>query len=137
MPASFEDKCAIQELIARYSHAIDSGNYDAWIDCFAEDGAFEGTRAGRFVGRAALKEFTERFEARRATEYPNVRHCVLNTVTDIEGDTARSSSYLQVLITGKEGTKFAFCGRYADTFVKVDGAWRFQERKVLRDESSV
>lgn len=134
MTASFEDKFAIQELIARYSHSIDSGNYDAWVDCFAEDGAFQGSRSGRFVGRAELKKFTEDFEARRATMYPNVRHCVMNTVTDVEGDKARSSSYLQVLITSQEGTKFAFCGRYDDTFVKVDGAWRFKERKVLRDE---
>jgi len=29
MTASFDDKFAIQELIARHSHAIDSGNYDA------------------------------------------------------------------------------------------------------------
>lgn len=45
-----------------------------------------------------------------------------------------SSSYLQVLITTKEGSKFAFCGRYEDTFVKADGEWRFKDRKVLRDE---
>jgi 3-phenylpropionate/cinnamic acid dioxygenase small subunit len=134
MTAAFEDKCAIQELIARYSHAIDSRNYAAWVNCFAEDGAFEGSRSGQFVGHAALKAFTEQFEARRDTEYPNVRHCVMNSVIDVEGETARSDSYLQVLITNKKGTTFAFCGRYDDTFVKVDGAWRFRERKVLRDE---
>ena len=133
MTASFEDKFAIQELIARYSHAIDYGNYDAWVDCFAEDGAFQGSQGRRFVGRAELKKFTEQFETRRAT-LPNVRHCVMNTVTDVEGDKALSSSYLQVLITGKEGTKLVLCGRYDDTFVKVGGAWRFKERKLLRDE---
>lgn len=87
--ASLEDKFAIQELIARYSHAIDSSNYEAWIDCFAEDGAFQGSRGRRFVGRAELKKFTEDFEARRATMYPNVRHCVMNTVTDVDGVNAR------------------------------------------------
>ncbi len=70
MTASFEDKFAIQELIARYSHAIDSGNYDAWVNCFAEDGAFQGSRSGRFVGRAELKKFTEHFETRRAPYIP-------------------------------------------------------------------
>lgn len=133
MAASFEEKFAIQELIARYSHAIDFGNYDAWVDCFAEDGAFQGSRVGRFVGRAELKKFTEQFETLRAT-LPNVRHCVMNTVTEVEGNKAISSSYLQVLITGKEGIKLVFCGRYDDTFVKVGGEWRFKERKVIRDE---
>ena len=134
MAASFEDKFAIQELIARYSHAIDSGNYDAWVDCFAEDGAFQGSRSGRFVGRAELKKFTEQFETQRATILPNVRHCVMNTVTEVDGNEAMSSSYLQVLTTGKEGVKFYFCGRYEDALVKVGGEWRFKERKVIRDE---
>jgi len=133
MTASFEDKFAIQELIARYSHAIDRGNYDAWVDCFAKDGAFQSSQTRRFVGRAELKKFTEQFETLRAI-LPNVRHCVMNTVTDVEGDKALSSSYLQVLITGKEGTKLVVCGCYDDTFVKVGGEWRFKERKFLRDE---
>ena len=133
MTTSFEDKFAIQELIARYNHAIDFGNYDAWVDCFDEDGVFQSSQFGRFVGRAELKKFTEDFEALRAT-LPKVRHCVMNTVTEVEGDKALSSSYLQVLITGKEGVKLLFCRRYDDTFVKVGGEWRFKERKAIRDE---
>src|SRR5437870_3522055 len=43
MAGSFEDKFVIQELIARYNHAIDFGNYDAWVECFTIDGIFEGT----------------------------------------------------------------------------------------------
>ena len=46
MTASFEDKFTIQELIARYNHAIDCGNYDAWVDCFAEDGLCKAPRPG-------------------------------------------------------------------------------------------
>ena len=133
MTGSLEDKFAIQELIARYSHSIDSGAYDAWIECFAEDGVFEGSRMGRFVGHAELRRFTEQFKTRRA-EWPNVRHCVMNTMTNVDGDTATSSSYLQVLLTGREGTRFMFAGRYHDTFVRVAGEWRFKERKVVRDE---
>src|SRR5947209_73059 len=41
MAGSFEDKFVIQELIARYNHAIDFGNYDAWVECFTIDGIFE------------------------------------------------------------------------------------------------
>jgi len=36
MAGSFEDKFAIQELIARYNHAIDFGNYEAWVECFTD-----------------------------------------------------------------------------------------------------
>ena len=131
MAGSFEDKFAIQELVSRYNHAIDFGNYEAWVECFTEDGVFDGS-AGCFVGRAELQKFTEQFKTTRAN-LPNVRHCVMNTVTDVEGDTAISSSYLQLLTTGKEGAKVMFSGRYDDKLVKVRGKWRFKERKVTRD----
>lgn len=131
MAGSFEDKFAIQELISRYNHAIDFGNYDAWVHCFTPEGVFEGS-AGRFVGEAELKQFTEQFKTMRAT-LPNVRHCVLNTVTEVEGDSAVASSYLQLLTTGQEGVKVMFTGRYDDQLVKVEGTWRFREWKVTRD----
>ena len=134
MAGSFEDKFAIQELISRYNHAIDFGNYDAWGDCFSADGLFEGS-AGRFAGHAELKKFTENFKTMRAN-MPSVRHCVMNTVTDVEGNEAISCSYLQLITTGKEGTKLMFSGRYDDKLVKVGGKWLFKERKVARDTFS-
>jgi hypothetical protein len=67
-------------------------------------------------------------------DWSNVRHCVTNTMTDVHGDTATSSPYLQVLLTGREGTRFMCVGRYHDTFVRVAGEWRFKERKVVRGE---
>jgi ketosteroid isomerase-like protein len=131
MAGTFEDKFAIQELISRYNHAIDFGNYEAWVACFTADGIFEGS-AGRFVGEAELRKFTEQFKTMRAN-LPNVRHCVLNTVADVEGDTAVASSYLQLITTGKDGVKVMFTGRYDDKLAKVGGKWRFKERKVTRD----
>lgn len=86
----------------------------------------------RFAGRAALPQFTEQFKTLRAN-LPNVRHCVMNIVTEVEGDTAVSRSYLQLVTTGTEGTKIVFTGRYNDKLVKVNGTWRFKERKVTRD----
>ena len=41
MPLSVEDRLAIQELIARYNHAIDGGDPDGWAATFAPDGTFE------------------------------------------------------------------------------------------------
>ena len=131
MAGSFEDRFEIQELVSRYNHAIDFADYDAWVDCFTPDGVFEGG-AGRFVGRAELQKFTEQFKQMRL-KMPNIRHCVLNTVTEVDGDSATSCSYLQLLTTGQEGTKLLFSGRYNDKVVKVDGRWRFKERIATRD----
>src|SRR5687767_13954635 len=49
------DKFKIMELMARYSHAIDSGDPDGVADCFIPDGTFRG-RSGYFPGRAELRK---------------------------------------------------------------------------------
>jgi hypothetical protein len=131
MKSVMEDRLEIQELITRYNHYIDYADYPAWIDCFTDDGIFEGG-AGRFVGRSGLKEFTEKFSIIRL-DLPNMRHCLMNTLTEVDGDEARSSSYLLLVTTGAEGAQIKFAGRYDDRLVKLNGKWLFSYRKSSRD----
>ena len=51
----------------------------------------------------------------------------------MDADTTISCSYLQLLTTGKAGTKLLFSGRYNEKVVKVSDKWRFQERIATRD----
>ena len=52
------EKLAIQELFARYAHAIDDLEPEAWVECFTPDGVFQvGTRAMR--GQAALRGYAD------------------------------------------------------------------------------
>lgn len=99
MTGSVEDEFEIQQLVRRYNHAIDIANFDAWVDCFTEDGIFE-RGSGRFVSRAELRKFTERFKERRL-RMPDIRHRASSTLTDVHGDRAISCSYVQLLTTGK------------------------------------
>ena len=43
MPLSIEDQLDIMELMARYNHAIDGSQPEAWADTFTDDGVFEGS----------------------------------------------------------------------------------------------
>ena len=40
MDNEWMEKLAIQELFARYAHAIDDLNPEAWVECFTPDGDF-------------------------------------------------------------------------------------------------
>ena len=41
MTISGADRGAIMDLQARYVHLYDSGDFEGWIQCFAEDGIYE------------------------------------------------------------------------------------------------
>ena len=45
------DRLEIQELVARYNHAIDRGDTEGWVGCFSEDGAFDGVRSATALRR--------------------------------------------------------------------------------------
>jgi uncharacterized protein (TIGR02246 family) len=71
MPLSTDDLFAIQQLYARYNHAIDFGDPDGWAACFVEDGVFTAPGAD-VTGRNALLAFAADFAQRmRARHWTN------------------------------------------------------------------
>ena len=54
MALSVEDQLAIQQLYAKYNHAIDSGNGAGWAATFAADGVFSSA-TGTFPHRATIR----------------------------------------------------------------------------------
>lgn len=129
MPLSLADRLEIQDLLARYNHAIDSGDAAAWAATYTADGAF--TSGGRTrSGTEELRAFATDFAARM----PGSRHWVNNLLIDGDGDHATMSCYLQLLKTGGDvPATLVTTARYEDTLRRVDGAWRFASRTVVRD----
>ncbi len=117
----------IHELMARYNHAIDFGDTDAWVETFTEDGVFHGGM-GRFEGKTELLNFAQGF----VREFPDGRHWINNIVIEFDGNTARSTCYLH-FFRASDGLKTQATGRYNDRLRMVDGHWRFVERVVLLD----
>ena len=123
MPLSVEDRLAILELAARYSHAFDYGDVDAWTQTFTEDGVLtDGERSA--TGREGLRAFAE---GSGTGEHPT-RHWTNNHVIEGDGDTATHSSYIMVL--NKSGPIIIGVGIYHDKLKKVDGEWKFVRRHV-------
>ena len=61
MSLSAADKIEIQELVARYNRAIDSGDVEGWVDTFVRDGVFEGLVVPTFRGHDELRAFVTAF----------------------------------------------------------------------------
>ena len=121
---SAEDQLAIMDLSARYCHATDSHNAEAWADTFTADGAIEAPQ-GTSQGREALIQFSQGVN----TGMPTVRHYVTNLVICCEGDSATMSSYLNLINT--DGNATVFTAIYEDEIVRVDGEWKFARRKIV------
>ena len=90
MPLSSADKLEIQELIARYNHAVDSGDTAAYAATFTEDGSFRGGH-DLVQGRENLAEM--------AGWAGGNRHWTANHIINGDGDAATLKCYLMVTRT--------------------------------------
>jgi uncharacterized protein (TIGR02246 family) len=130
MTISTEDHLAILQLVARYNHAIDGGDGEAFADAFTEDGVLD---AGAFVleGRDALRAFANSFP----TTMRAPRHIATNPVIDGAGDRAELRAYVQLYALDGEppAQQVRASGTYRDELVKKDGRWRFVRRSFVND----
>lgn len=133
MPTALEDKHAIEELIAHHNQSLDRGDYAAWVDCWTEDAVLDGL--GRYlVGRAQIQAFAAAYEGSVRAQIHALKHYTINILSQIDGDRASASSYLQLVNTGAQGVQIRFTGRYEDELVRgTDGRWRFARRRLHQD----
>jgi ketosteroid isomerase-like protein len=132
MNAAIGDKFAIEERIAIYNQAIDQGRFDDFLACWCEDGVFDGL-GGPYVGKAAIRKFTDSYDERYRLRLNGLKHFTANILSRINGDTATSSSHLQLVTTGAKGAHILFTGRYEDELRRVGGQWLFSRRKLHQD----
>jgi len=133
-----EDERGILATLYKYGHSIDYGLEADWVECFAEDGAFDMRRRPDFApaegqrhqGRKALAAFVATHTRAPARWH---KHMVVEPVVTVDGDGATVTSYFLRMDEdegGSDAYAFAF-GRYRDRMVRCeDGVWRFQERVV-------
>lgn len=135
MTATFsllEHKLAIEELIGRYNHSLDSYDLTTWLDCWTDDAVFDGI--GKYlVGKAAIKSFADTYERDFGAHMPSGKHYTVNILSQINGDQATSRSYLQLVRTTAKGVQIVFTGRYEDTLRREGETWRFAGRKMIQD----
>lgn len=127
MSLTTDDMVEIQQLFARYSHALDTGNAEVFLSTWIPDGLFEQDGRAR-RGVEELREMGSRGVAGRQ------RHFNANLLIEGDGDHARVHSYLYLTRAVKQEP---LIGMYDDQLVKVDGRWFFVHREVRGDDRPI
>ena len=133
MPAvSAQDRFMIDDLFIRYTCALDAGDIETLVACFAEDGSLVSPAVGEHKGRPAIREFARRF-ARFRERGSQLRHVISNLRIDVDGDRGSAKCYLVVFLTRNGASRMLAPGTYDCELVRVDGQWLFQRRIVTMD----
>ena len=131
-----QDYLDLQQLVARYAYALDSGadNGNAYADLFTADGEF--VLPDRTVkGRTALAAFGRAGFVDGKKPANGVSHFIMNHVIEPSSAGATGKEYV-VLVNigqdGKPGGEFSNVGgHYEDVYVRTSQGWRFQRREFI------
>ena len=123
------DRLEIQDLLVDYSHAIDTGNWDALDDVFTADAFIDYTAMGGAKGNL---EETKSFLRDALPRFASYQHLVATSKVTIDGDTAYGRTICHnPMVAGKANANphLLLCGLwYRDRFVRTPVGWRIQER---------
>jgi uncharacterized protein (TIGR02246 family) len=134
------DRAEIQDVLVRYTHALDTLDADKYAGVFAEDATFETgseTRNGRGEIRDIIVGLQKSRDERQAagTATPALMHHVMTNATleFVGPNEARHYAYWMTILGGSEdGFRVAAMGHYEDVITRNNGEWLIQSRKLLR-----
>ena len=137
-PSEAADRLAIRELVEAYAHCADRRDAKGQMSLFTEDTHFvvymnakDPTPSQELHSREALAPvFAD------LNKYDATTHFVgQSTIFTLTADRATGEAYClahHVTVDGGKRRLMLASLRYLDTFVKMDGAWLFAERRALR-----
>ena len=126
------DRARISELLHRYAFDIDTRSWDSWKKLFLPDVIGEYP-AVTYRGRDELTAGISRIDRWAATQHLSTNHQI-----EIDGDRARSVSYLQAVHVPQAGAKhehYDMGGWYLHEFVRTPAGWRISRLKLVQSWS--
>jgi ketosteroid isomerase-like protein len=138
-PDEAADRLAIRELVEAYAHCADRRDAKGQMSLFTED--------THFVVYMNAKDPTPSMDLRSREalalvfadlkKYDATTHFIgQNTIFTLTSDRATGEAYClahHVTVNGDKRRLMLASLRYLDTFVKMDGAWLFAERRLYVD----
>ena len=126
---SLEDRAGVQDLIARYAWALDTGDLDGYVDCFMEDGWIEHHPPGRCEGREGIRRLTDFLWYEHPNNYLGRQHRMSQTLMTPEGEDVRIKAFWSILqhnVWTQENFVFGLGTWDALAARCPDGEWRLK-----------
>ena len=122
------DRFEIQDLLVRYSHCIDTRDWDGLDQVFTPDAFIDYTAMGGSQG--SLSE-TKDFLGKAMVSFKSFQHMIANLAVELDGDraTARTICHNPMVMERDGGEHVFICGLwYVDELVRTPEGWRIARR---------
>jgi uncharacterized protein (TIGR02246 family) len=124
-----EDQLAIHQLFIDYGEHLDSGDFDAYANLFAEDGEIFLGPIGKAKGRSEIKAL---MVSQLAADVGTTFHIISSPRVTIDGDSARSTVMWSVAVLADDGlARISMVGHHVDQLTRTPDGWKIQRRKGL------
>jgi len=133
-----KDRFEIFELYARYSWALDTGDTDAYVALFTEDGEVtEESSSGAvetYKGHDEIRKLVRKFHDR--ADFPGHQHQMAQFLFDPDPQgrprhwVVRSYAWATINRL-PEPPRLYWCGHVRDVVAEVDGAWRIRSKAIM------
>lgn len=125
---ALSDRFEIQDLLANYSHAIDTQNFEALDDIFTPDAIIDYTAVGGAKGNLSQ---TKAYLVKALSKFTGMQHMLGLPQIKIEGDTAsgRTICFNPMVLERDGAPQVFFVGIwYVDKLVRTNAGWRIEHR---------
>jgi len=123
------DRIQVQDLLTRYTVAIDTKDWALLDTCFTPDAHVDYTTSGGTKG--PYPEVRQWLEKALAI-FPMTMHFISNTTVDLQGDRAKARTYVinPMGFPKEDGSLHLFTvgAYYNDELVRTDEGWRIARR---------
>ena len=131
--AELADRAAIEDLVTRYADLLGRGSPESYAAFYVEDAELvlgPTTYRGREEIAGAYRGISPDGPSRSAYSF-NVS--ISNPLIEVNGDTAWGQLVFTEIVIDEQGDapRLLAQGREFDTFVKVDGQWLIQSRRIM------
>ncbi|MFD5648735.1 nuclear transport factor 2 family protein [Streptomyces sp. NPDC127039] len=118
------DRAAIGDLLVEFARALDEQDWEAYVALYVPEGVMSPTESVRLEGHEQLRRVGG---AQQLGRYRGTWHLSSNHAIHIDGDTARTRSYLLgVHMPGEDTFRHADgAGWYDCTLRRTPDGWRF------------
>jgi uncharacterized protein (TIGR02246 family) len=134
---TYEDRMAVEDVMARYVWAVDSLDPEGYVAVFTEDAIIDSNGSisrGHDEIRKIVTSLIQRRDDNKAKGLPtsNLYHMISNVrITFPKPGEALHQSYWQTVLRDTDGKMTAAAmGRSEDRLVKRNGKWLIQSRKL-------